>query len=113
MVDSDSDGNEAVLSNPENGAGLRVSCVHLEGQEVFAFSVPLCEIRYPEGATGAEREVIDLLLDGNTPQAIAQLRGSSVRTVTTQLAEIYRKAGVGSSRQLAAFTTGVDGPWNV
>jgi DNA-binding CsgD family transcriptional regulator len=36
-----------------------------------------------------------------------------VRTVTSQLAEIYRKAGVRSSRQLAAFTTGVDGPWPV
>jgi DNA-binding CsgD family transcriptional regulator len=77
------------------------------------FSVPHYETRYPEGATGAEREIIDLLLDGNTLEELAQLRGTSVRTVSTQLAEIYRKAGVRSSRQLAAFTTGVDGPWPV
>jgi DNA-binding CsgD family transcriptional regulator len=104
---------QILLSDPANEAGPQVSCVYLEGDEVFVFTVPLCETRYPEGATGAEHNVIDLLLDGNTPQEIAQLRGTSVRTVTSQLAEIYRKAGVRSSRQLAAFTTGVDGPWPV
>ena len=104
---------QTLLSDRANEVGPRVSCVCLEGQEVFVFSVPLCKTRYPEGATGAEREVIDLTLDGNTPKEIGQLRETSVRTVTTQLAEIYRKAGVGSSRQLAAFTTGVDGPWPV
>jgi DNA-binding CsgD family transcriptional regulator len=106
-------GNGAVLSDPENGAVPQVSSLHLEGGEIFVLTIPLCETRYPEGATPAEHEVIDLLLDGKTPQEIAQLRGSSVRTVTTQLAEIYRKAGVGSSRELAAFTTGVDGAWTV
>ena len=104
---------ETLLADPPNEAGPRVSCVDLEGQEVFICSVPLYQTRYPEGATGAEREVIDLLLDGNALEEIAHLRSASVRTVTTQLAEIYRKAGVGSSRQLAAFTTGVDGPWPV
>jgi len=105
--------NGVVLPDPDNGAGPQVSCVYLESKDVFVLSVPLRETRYPAGATGAERGVIDLLLDGNTHQEIADLRGTSVRTVTTQLAEIYRKAGVGSARQLAAFTTGVDGPWTV
>jgi len=103
--------NGAVLPDPDTGAGPQVSRVYLEDKEVFVLSVPLYETRYPARATGAEREIIDLLLDGNTHQEIAELRGTSVRTVTTQLAEIFRKAGVGSSRQLAAFTTGVDGPW--
>jgi DNA-binding CsgD family transcriptional regulator len=94
-----------------NEAGARVSSARFEDEEVCAFCVPLPEVRYPEGTTEAEREVIDLLLDGNALEEIAQLRGTSVRTVTTQLAEIYRKADVRSSRQLAAFTTGVDGPW--
>lgn len=111
MVAPDPHCDGAVLPDPENGTGAEVSCVHVEGEEVFVLAVPLCETRYPEGTTEAEREIIDFLLDGNTPQEIAQLRGSAARTVTTQLAEIYRKAGVGSSRQLAAFTTGVDGPW--
>jgi DNA-binding CsgD family transcriptional regulator len=88
-----------------------VSSVCLEGEEVFVLSVALRDIRYPGAATEAEREVIDLLLDGNTLAKIAEARNSSVRTVTTQLAGIYRKAGVRSLRQLAAFTTGVDGPW--
>jgi DNA-binding CsgD family transcriptional regulator len=103
--------HQRAVSDPANEAGPRVSSVRLDGQEVFICSVPLCETRYPEGATEAERDVIDLLLDGNATEDIAQLRRASVRTVTTQLAEIYRKAGVGSARQLAAFTTGVDGPW--
>ena len=102
---------QTLVSESPNEAGPRVSAVQLEGDQLFVFSVPLCETRYPEGTTRAEREVIDLLLDGNTPEEIAQLRGASVRTVTTQVVEIYRKAGVGSSRQLAAFTTGVNGPW--
>jgi len=104
---------QTLLADPPNEAGPRVSCVDLEGQGVFVCSVPLYQTRYPDGATGAEREIIDLLLDGNALEEIAHLRAASVRTVTTQLAEIYRKAGVGSSRQLAAFTTGVDGLWTV
>ena len=104
---------KTLLADPPDEAGPRVSRVRLEGQEVFICSVPLYQTRYPAGATGSEREIIDLLLGGDALKAIAQRRGASVRTVTTQLAEIYRKAGVGSSRQLAAFTTGVDGPWPV
>ncbi len=95
---------------PADGTDEPVSCVYLEKDEVFVITLPLFETRYPEGVTAAEREVIDLLLGGATPREIALLRGSSVRTVTTQLAEIYRKAGVQSARQLAAFATGVDGP---
>jgi len=108
MDESDPWDNRGKLPNPENGAGPRVSSVRFEGEEVFVFCLPLPEVRYPEGATGAERKVIALTLGGNTPEEIAQLRGTSVRTVTTQLAEIYRKAGVRSSRQLAAFTTRVN-----
>jgi len=104
---------ETLRGGERDEAGPQVSCARFEGEEVFVLSVPVPEVRYPEGATRAEHEVIDLLLDGNTSQGIAQLRDTSVRTVTTQLAEIYRKAGVRSSRQLAAFTTGVDGPWTV
>lgn len=106
-------GTAGVLLDPGSGSGARMSSVCFEGQEVCVLCVPLCETRYPEGATRAEHEIIDLLLDGSTPREIAQLRGSSMRTVTTQLAEIYRKAGVGSSRQLAAFATGVSGPWTM
>jgi DNA-binding CsgD family transcriptional regulator len=111
MDESDPQASRRIRSGPDDEAGPRVSCAHFEGEEVFCFSVPLPEVRYPEGTTAAEHDVIDLLLDGDTLEGIAHLRGTSVRTVTTQLAEIYRKAGVRSVRQLAAFTTGVDGPW--
>jgi len=58
---------QTLLLDRANEAGPRVSCVCLEGQEVFVFSVPLCKTRYPEGATGAEREVIDLTLRATRP----------------------------------------------
>lgn len=111
MPESDSQTNERVHSAPAADVASRVSGVWLGPEQVFVLSVPVSETRYPEGATSAEREIIDLLLEGNTLKEIAALRGTSLRTVTTQLAEIYWKAGVHSSRQLAAFTTGVDGPW--
>lgn len=94
-----------------NEAEPRVSSVSIRNAQVFVLGFALPETRYPDGTTDAERDVIDLLLDGNTVKEVAARRGTSVRTVTTQLAEIYRKAGVRSLRQLAAFATGTDGPW--
>jgi DNA-binding CsgD family transcriptional regulator len=111
MDESDPQVNGGIGSAPEDGGGPRVSFARFQGEEVFFFSLPVSEVRYPERTTRAEREVTDLLLDGNTLEEIAQLRGTSVRTVTTQLGEIYKKAGVRTSRQLAAFAAGVDGPW--
>lgn len=111
MDKSDPQLNGGVLPEPENEAGPRLSSVRFADEEVFVLSLPLPDVRYPEGTTAAEREIIDRLLAGNTLAEIAQLRGTSVRTVTTQLTEIYRKARVQSLRQLGAFTAGVDGPW--
>lgn len=112
MDESDPQVKGGMRSAPEDGVGPRVSLARFEGEDVYFFSLLVPEVRYPERTTQAEREVIDLLLDGNTSEEVAQLRGTSARTVTTQLGEIYRKAGVRTSRQLAAFTAGVDGPWN-
>jgi DNA-binding NarL/FixJ family response regulator len=97
--------------NLESEVSPRVSGVEIAREVLFVLSVPLRETRYPEGVTTAEREIIDLLLDGSTPEEVGELRAASMRTITTQLARIYQKAGVASMRQLAAFTSGVDGPW--
>lgn len=97
--------------NLESEAGPRVSALGIAREVLFVLSVPNRETRYPEGATPAERGILDLLLDGNTLQEIGHLRNASPRTISTQLASIYKKAGVTSMRQLAAFASGVDGPW--
>jgi DNA-binding CsgD family transcriptional regulator len=52
--------------------------------------------------TPAEVDVVRLALEGNSNQAVAGLRGRSVRTVANQLASAYAKLGVGSRAELAA-----------
>lgn len=52
--------------------------------------------------TGAERQVLGLLLEGLTNAAIARARGTALRTVANQVAAIFAKLGVGSRAELAA-----------
>jgi DNA-binding CsgD family transcriptional regulator len=53
--------------------------------------------------TQAERAVMSLALRGHSNAEIARARGTSLRTVDTQLANIYRKLGVAGRRDLRAF----------
>ena len=55
------------------------------------------------GLTGAEHEVTLLMLKGLRHKEIADLRGTSERTVRQQAATIYKKAGIGGRTDLAAF----------
>lgn len=55
-----------------------------------------------EGLTPGEREVIELVLQGQSNSDIARMRGTSFRTVANQIASIYRKVGVKSRRELFA-----------
>jgi DNA-binding CsgD family transcriptional regulator len=52
--------------------------------------------------TDAERGIAVLLLRGLPYNVIAEVRGTSVRTVANQTAEIYRKTGTSSRAELAA-----------
>ena len=89
----------------ESDAGPRVSRMRLGGEEIIVLSVPLPKLQYPEGTTPAEQEIIDLMLQGLTAKEIAEQRGASLRTVTTQLGMIFRKAGVNSQAELIAVMT--------
>jgi DNA-binding CsgD family transcriptional regulator len=53
--------------------------------------------------TEAERDVARRALGGMSNARIARARGSSVRTVTNQLASVFRKLGVGSRAGLIAW----------
>lgn len=55
------------------------------------------------GLTAAEQEVALLLLKGLSHREIGDLRGVSEATVRQQARSLYRKAGLGGRRDLAAF----------
>jgi len=90
--------------NPQDD-GPRVSRMRVGGEDIIVLSVPLPTLRYPEGTTDAEHKIIDLVLQGLTAKEIAAERSASLRTVTTQLGAIFRKAGVNSQAELIAMMT--------
>lgn len=53
------------------------------------------------GLSKTEAQVSALILDGLGPDAIAEQRGTSARTVRNQLQAVYQKTGVTSQRELA------------
>ncbi len=75
------------------------------GEDILVLSVPLPQLRYPEGTTSAEHAIIDAVLEGLTVKEIAERRNASLRTVTTQLGTIFRKANVNSQAELIAIMT--------
>jgi DNA-binding NarL/FixJ family response regulator len=92
-------------SESGSGDGPRVSRVRVGDEDILVLSVPLPRLQYPEGTTSAEQEIIDAVLQGLTVKEIAEQRGASLRTVTTQLGAIFRKAGVNSQAELIAIMT--------
>lgn len=67
---------------------------------VIGYSVPRPPILLE--LTPAELAVMDAWLVGSSMRAIAIAKNSSVRTVSNQIANIYRKLGVGSRSELQA-----------
>lgn len=63
-------------------------------------SVPRSLPALPANVTGAEREILQLLLEGKTNAQIAHARGVSPRTVVNQLVGLFRKFDVGSRVEL-------------
>lgn len=53
--------------------------------------------------TPSETEVAQLLLKGLGHRQIAELRGTSEKTVRQQAASVYRKAGVSNRAELSAY----------
>jgi len=97
--------DDDLMSDMHLGTGPRVSRMCVGGEDILVLSVPLPQLRYPEGTTSAEQEIIDAVLQGRTVKEIAGQRGASLRTVTTQLGTIFRKAGVNSQAELIALIT--------
>jgi DNA-binding NarL/FixJ family response regulator len=92
-------------SEDDSETGPRVSRMRVGGEDILVLSVPLPHLRYPEGTTSAEQQIIDAVLQGLPVKEIAEQRSASLRTVTTQLGTIFRKAAVNSQAELIAFMT--------
>ncbi len=76
--------------------------LHLPGGEtVLAFTQPTpTPSPFLAKLSPAEREVVALVTKGHRNDEIAELRGTSPRTVAHQLTRIYEKLGVGSRAEL-------------
>jgi DNA-binding CsgD family transcriptional regulator len=53
--------------------------------------------------SSAQREVLDLLIEGHSNAEIARRRGRSPRTVAHQVASLFRRLGVASRAELFAL----------
>ena len=108
LVSADQSGGSIGESGTEP-TGLddaRVSALETFGEELFVLSFPIPRFRYPAHVTIAEKEIIQLLLDGLSTRQISRRRGTSHQTVSKQLASVYAKAGVKSRAGLVAWMLG-------
>ncbi len=60
-----------------------------------------------QGCTGAETSVLEALLAGQTPEAIAQVRGVALCTVRTQIGQLRFKTGSHAIRELLDRVAGL------
>ena len=81
--------------------GIRVSQLAYAGEQLVVLSMPSHATERPEALTDAEWQVARMAASGKPNREIAQLRGTSVRTVANQLASTFRKLGVASRTDLA------------
>jgi DNA-binding CsgD family transcriptional regulator len=82
--------------------GRRLQAV---GRDLFVLSLPAPAARLPSILTVAERHVAGLVLDGLSNRSIAELRGTSVRTVANQIASVFRKLNVTGRAELGDATS--------
>jgi DNA-binding CsgD family transcriptional regulator len=81
-------------------ADLRATRVQVGASRYVLVSFPR-SWNVSDDLTPAERQVVLAVLSGLSNVEVAQMRGSSPRTVANQLATIFRKLGVRSRAELA------------
>jgi DNA-binding CsgD family transcriptional regulator len=87
---------------PKHPPDLELTMVCVGDVELAVLSHPLDTPASLEGLTPAERAIASAIAEGLSNREIGRLRKTSERTVAKQVAEIFRKAGVGSRRELLA-----------
>lgn len=98
-----------MVRNSKPPAGLRATRLDVGGEHYVVFSYPARTADLLARLTPAERDVVALALEGWTSAAIAAARGRAKRTVDKQLEGAYRKLGVSSRAELAAWVTRAGG----
>jgi DNA-binding NarL/FixJ family response regulator len=99
----------------EYTARLRRKLGCLPGEELLALNGnrgtmdPAVRLRLLERLTPAEHMVACSLVTGLSHDQIARERGTSSRTVASQVASLFRKVGVSGQRELVASWFGVSG----
>ena len=80
--------------------GLTVETIQVGGETLVVFAFPRKQ-DYPSLLTDAEKDIVELVLQGLTTAQIAAARDVAKTTVSSQLQSIYRKLGVASRAELA------------
>lgn len=94
----------AKKERPESSAGgVFFSELQVGGERLAIISLPVDASYDFSSLTPAERAVARALLKGQSNSAIATTRGSSERTVGNQVASVFRKLGIASRSELAAW----------
>jgi DNA-binding NarL/FixJ family response regulator len=75
--------------------------------EYAVLSFSLSPLKLPKSFSRAEREVAAAIAIGCSNAAIARQRGTSIRTVENQIYGLFRKLGIGSRIELAAYLGGL------
>lgn len=94
-------GNDALVPRD-----LQMTCLCKSG-EYAVLSFSLSPLKLPQSFSRAECEVAAAIALGCSNAAIARQRGTSVRTVENQIYGIFRKLGIGSRNELAAYLGGL------
>jgi DNA-binding NarL/FixJ family response regulator len=98
----------AALQRPLRG-DLDAATYSIGSDEYLVFSFPNSGTSTSESdgsehrLTEAERDIIEQIAQGRSNREIARSRRTSPRTIANQVTSIYRKLGVRSRRELAAF----------
>jgi DNA-binding NarL/FixJ family response regulator len=90
--------------------GLQQTALEVGAEQYLVLRYPLRPWQLPCVLTSAEQEIVLAILAGQTRRDVARARGSSVRTVSNLLAQVFRKLGVRSRIELAERLSTVSWP---
>jgi DNA-binding CsgD family transcriptional regulator len=106
-VNLDDPGRECALPAPH---GLCRAELELDAERYLVLSYPLPCWQLPSVLTSAEQEIARAILAGASRREVARARGTSIRTVSNLLAQMFRKLGVRSRIELAAYLSDASPP---
>jgi DNA-binding NarL/FixJ family response regulator len=91
-------------------SGLCRVDLELDREPYLVLSYPLPRWEFPSVLTSAEQAIALAILAGASRGEVARARGTSIRTVSNLLAQMFRKLGVRSRIELAACLSEASAP---